>query len=370
MKLSNPPTVEPKHPGFDAAVKCREDDYLNRWPFAREIYGIATTGPRDWSVRIGIYGEWGTGKTSVLEFISEMVKQDQQILIRFNPWEHSTKDSLWRAFVLAIFSDPTLAKIAGAKRARAKGLISTFLKGTNIAKSGAEIFNDKAGKAIGAGLDLVKIFFSFGENDLKSLREALGDKRIVILIDDLDRTAPELVPEVLFALKELMNIPGFAFICAFDPVVVGEVLGEFHPGFGIGLKFLEKIIDYPRWLPEPLVEDLAALAKADSKHFCDYVPEKELRDAICLLPRNPRAVRQFIRLLALLKPQVQRHNEEELRWNVILAANVLKIRQPRLAHVLLKDEAFWGKIEAVSLMAKEEEEQNELDNPPNYWRKG
>jgi hypothetical protein len=31
----------------------REHDYLNRWPFAQEIYGIATTGPRDWSVRSG-----------------------------------------------------------------------------------------------------------------------------------------------------------------------------------------------------------------------------------------------------------------------------------------------------------------------------
>ena len=29
-------------PGFDAAVGNREHDHLNRWPFAREIYGIAS----------------------------------------------------------------------------------------------------------------------------------------------------------------------------------------------------------------------------------------------------------------------------------------------------------------------------------------
>jgi predicted KAP-like P-loop ATPase len=76
------------HHGFDAAVARHEDDYLNRWPLAREIYGIATTGPRDWSVRVGIYGEWGTGKTSVLKFIDSMASKDGQAVIWFDPWEY------------------------------------------------------------------------------------------------------------------------------------------------------------------------------------------------------------------------------------------------------------------------------------------
>jgi predicted KAP-like P-loop ATPase len=71
---------------------------------------------------VGIYGEWGTGKTSVLEFITSIAKHDEQILIRFNPWQHSTKGALWRAFVLAIFSEPALADVAGGTRARAKGM--------------------------------------------------------------------------------------------------------------------------------------------------------------------------------------------------------------------------------------------------------
>ena len=309
--------------GFDAAVTQRDDDHLNRWPLAREIYGIATTGPRDWSVRIGIYGEWGTGKTSVLEFITAMAKHDGQIVIRFNPWQHSSKDALWRAFVLAIFSHPTLEKISGGTKARAKGWFSGVLKRADLVESGTSLINDKVGKGVGVGLEIVKSFFSFSEKDLKSLRETLADKRVIVLIDDLDRTAPELVPEILFALKELMNIPGFAFVCAFDPVVVGQVLGDFHPGFGDGLKFLEKIIDYPRWLPPPPPGGLAKLAIADAKQYCNYVPEAELRDVIELLPQNPRSVRQFIRLLKLLGPQRKRQDDDELRWPAILAATVI-----------------------------------------------
>src|SRR5688572_21717884 len=88
--------------GFDAAVQERAADHLNRWPFAREIYGIASKGPPDWSVRIGIYGEWGTGKTSVLEFLQQMATRDGHVVVWFNPWEHSNKSELWVSFVLKV----------------------------------------------------------------------------------------------------------------------------------------------------------------------------------------------------------------------------------------------------------------------------
>lgn len=354
----NPPGSQ--HHGFDAAVMRREDDHLNRWQFAREIYGIATTGPRDWSVRIGIYGEWGTGKTSVLEFITVMAQRDRQIVVRFNPWEHSTKDSLWRAFVLAVFKEPALAKIAGGTKARAKGWFGGILKRTNAVESGFAVWNEKVGKGVGVGLDLVKSFFAFNENDLKSLRDVLGDKRVIVLVDDLDRTAPELVPEILFAFKELMNIPGFSFICAFDPVVVGKVLRQHHRGFGDGLKFLEKIIDYPRWLPLSPPDGLVKLAIADAKRFCKYVPEDALRDTVPLLPPNPRAIRQFVRLLALLHPQIERHYDHELRWDVILAANVLKIRHPHIAPALLGKKSFWKSVEVIALTLNGEKEGEEI----------
>jgi hypothetical protein len=343
--------------GFDSAVKTRTEDHLNRWPLAREIYGITITNPLDWSVRVGVYGEWGTGKTSVLEFIAGMAKEDGHVLIRFNPWEHSTKDALWRAFVLAVYSHPLLANAKGAKFAQLKNWASKLEKATKVLEVGVAVVHDKGSKAVGAGLDLVKKFFRFNEKDIKALRESIGSKRILVLIDDLDRTAPELVPEILFALKELMDIPGFSFVCAFDPVVVGGVLSRYHAGFGDGLKFLEKIIDYPRWLPPASSSGLLKLALTDARRYCPGVPETALREVVPLLPANPRAVRQFIRLLALLEPQVARHYDYELRWPIILAANALKVQYPRLGHELLSNEEFWGKlqVEAFSSAARDEQ---------------
>jgi hypothetical protein len=346
--------------GCDGPVVDRAADHLNRWPLAREVYGIATTGSKDWSVRIGIYGEWGSGKTSVLKFISSMAEKGGHIVIMFNPWEHSTKESLWRAFVLSIFAEPRLASMQGALKARTKGILGGIIKRASVVESVTAIINENAGKGVGAGLELVKSCFSFNRDDLKSLQEVLGEKRVIVLIDDLDRTARELVPEILFAMKELMDIPGFSFICAFDPVVVGEVLGGQHPGFGNGLNFLDKIIDYPRWLPPPTVEGLAKLALADAKISCPFVPETAIRDAIPLLPTNPRAVRQFVRILALLKPQIQRHSDSELSWPTIIAANILKVRYPRIAHELLGETEFWNSIGTIRFQARDKNEDDEI----------
>jgi KAP family P-loop domain len=356
METQNDRSVSVR-PGFDAAVAAREHDHLNRWLFAREIFGIATTGPEDWSVRVGIYGEWGSGKTSVLRFIGVMAA-NEHIAIPFNPWQFRSTDQLWRNFVKAIFYG-----IEKALGERQQGWMRRRIKGFSLGVADAAtdvstllgLWKKEASAAAETGLAYLKRFLSFRPADLKQLSAILGKRRLIVLIDDLDRTDPKLVPEMLFALKEIMDVPGMAFVCAFDPAVIGKVLGQFHPGFGDGLDFLEKIIDYPRWLPDPSIGGLIRLAAADAAEYCPYVPTADLRDAVSLLPRNPRAVRQFVRLLALLRPQIQRHRADEISWPFLLAANVIKVRFPEIASEILGNESFWTSIYETKLGKDERE---------------
>jgi predicted 3-demethylubiquinone-9 3-methyltransferase (glyoxalase superfamily) len=341
--------------GFDAPASSRERDHLNRWPFAQEIYGIATAGPTDWSVRIGIYGEWGSGKTSVLDFIEALAEPDGHLVVRFNPWEFLDSRTLWDSFISSIdikFKQclPQWSYTRNRWKRGARKLKSWWGRFSGIGNQIKSALDEQRIRLPIVGMELLKEFCAFTRHDLELLLRSAYGVRVLILVDDLDRTSSAVVPEMLFAFKELMDIPGVAFVCAFDPKVVGEVLKDRHPGFGDGLKFLEKIIDYPRWLPVPTTEGLMNLALADAKESCSYIPETALRDAVPLLPTNPRAVRQFIRMLTLLRPQIDRHYLSELRWPAILAANVLKVRYPRLAHPLLSDEGFWEGIQTIGLM--------------------
>ncbi len=329
--------------GYDAAISSRAHDHLNRWSIAKELFGAAVDAPQGWSVRIGLYGEWGTGKTSVLNFIDTMAREDGHFVVWFNPWEFRDKESLWTSFVTSIYNTVELesGRLDEGDIVRRNSWLQRTAKFLGMA---APILNKGAAPVAEAGVDYVKKRFSIGAADLKKLELVLGTKRIIVLIDDLDRTTPELVPEMLFVLREIMDLPKFSFVCAFDPTVVGKVLENHHRGFDDGLQFLDKIIDYPRWLPPIESVELELLAVTESKQHTPFVPIEVIKKTVQLLPKNPRSIKQFIRLLALIKPQIERHYTSEIRWPMILTANSLKIHYPKIAYPLLWDDSFWNDL--------------------------
>lgn len=346
--------------GFDSPVTSRADDYLNRWPLARQVYRVAVDGPADWSARIGVYGEWGTGKSSVLKFVDSMARADGHLVFWFNPWAYSTKSELWRAFVIGISSMIELneGETASSGMLEWKGRLGKcrdWLAGTVKEAPG-----DIAG-GVSVALDAVRGLFAFTPSDVAALRLQLEDKRVIILIDDLDRTSAELVPEILYALKEIMDVPGFSFICGFDPKVVGEVLRTKHPGFGDGLKFLEKIIDYPVWLPPPSNDGLRLIAESDAERYCSFIPVTALHDALDFLSKNPRSIRQFVRLCALLKTQTERHGNDELNWPIILTSTVIKVRYSNLDLDQLHSPEFYRGIGMRHVMGPSSKESEKVD---------
>lgn len=358
-------SLEPEGKGYDAAANSREEDHLGRWPVAKEIFHVASTCPLEWSVRIGVYGEWGSGKTSVLNFVRGMATAQKHIVVWFNPWQYADRQTMWKAFVVQVYAQ--LETITGETgrglKTKVKSAATTMSnRFAKVVQQGVSLLNPGAGPVAEVGLEFLKRFLVFSADDLKGMREALGERRIMVLIDDLDRTNPDLVPEMLFAFKEIMDVPGLAFICAFDPAVIGKVLGKYHQGFGDGLKFLEKIIDYPRWLPEPSEAGMRALARAErERRQCSFVPLAVLEEAVLNLPRNPRVLRQFIRLVALLHPQIERHHDFELVWPIILTADALKVHHPHLAQDLFRNEVLLEAVAEVEirLMSKEEAEKKE-----------
>lgn len=329
--------------GFDSPVSSRYADFLNRWPLARQVYNVAVNGPADWSVRVGVYGEWGTGKTSILKFVESMATDNGHAVVWFDPWAYNTKAHLWHSFVSKIGGFFTLIN-EGSSVPDMKGLESRIKTASEFLVGAMS--SNSSDHAVGAltEIEAVRQCFEFIGQDLADLKKAMNGKRVVILIDDLDRTSAELVPEILFALKEIMDVPSFSFVCGFDPKVVGEVLLTKHKGFEDGLKFLEKIIDYPVWLSPALPEGLKRMAEADAKKYCPVLPATALRDVFELLPQNPRSVRQFIRITSLLKTQTDRHGDDELNWPIILTANAIKVRFPTLERGILHSEEFYRSV--------------------------
>lgn len=68
-------------------------------PIIRRI--INATG-KSTPLTIGIYGEWGSGKTSFLKMIDEALQKQNIYPVWFNAWKYDQEDNLWSALIQTI----------------------------------------------------------------------------------------------------------------------------------------------------------------------------------------------------------------------------------------------------------------------------
>ena len=161
-------------------------------------------------------------------------------------------------------------------------------------------------------------------DELNAIREKLGSRRIVVLVDDLDRADPKLVPQLLLAFRELLDLPGFTFILAFDEEIVSAALKDYHSAWTDGTDFLEKILDFRFYLPPVTDLQTHALLQRSLSTFCDFVPLSSAAEIQDLVPRNPRKLKSLVRGLSALKLDIVRHDADELSWIDIWLAQLIK----------------------------------------------
>lgn len=84
----------------DLPIAKLEEDGLNRGSFAESLAKTLVQYSFPSSLTIGLYGEWGSGKTSLLNMVFENVERidDGVVVLRFNPWLCSDSKQLVTQF--------------------------------------------------------------------------------------------------------------------------------------------------------------------------------------------------------------------------------------------------------------------------------
>ena len=225
----NAPTTR----GYDAAQAQREEDDLDRWRFAAEVVDVVLATPPDWSARIGIFGKWGEGKSTVLRFAEQMLKEKGCVVFAFSPWAIQNWNDLWEDFGGRLLDALSGAKIpfdVSWKRAAKDSGRWLESKGiSQIAETVASVFGRD--KLYNAAFGVLSRWLKYDGPQIRAIRGKLQERRLVVMIDDLDRCAPDLIPQLLLSLRELLDLPGFTFLLAFDDEIVGRALTEkIRPG--------------------------------------------------------------------------------------------------------------------------------------------
>ncbi len=226
------------------------DDRLGYAPFAEALArGIASMEAPDGLV-ISVYGAWGLGKTTVLNFVErylEKERPDEFVVVRFNPWWFSGRVDIAVAFfaqLRAIFEEGRVrseaAKKSIAKLMRLAGAASR----TSMGDLAAEMITGDP-----ANIPKLK----------NSLADALSaqDKRLLIVIDDIDRLTLDEIAELFSVVKALADFPNTIYVLAFDRNQVAKALNR-RTGDS-GFEYLEKIVQVPFELPLPERQSLRAL---------------------------------------------------------------------------------------------------------------
>jgi predicted KAP-like P-loop ATPase len=226
----------------DAPLTDPEKDEFGRYPFAKRIAKTIINRKDSSSLVIALYGKWGEGKTTVLNYIEGELSKDPNIVaIAFNPWRFPSETELLSSFYFV------LAKNLGQSLPTVKEKIGGWVE--EYLPPAAALF-DRA--------DLAKEFGSLlSKVKLEELRDRIGNmlveegKLVVVLMDDIDRLEKTEIHAVFRLVKLSANLKNLVYILAFDDEVVSDALQERYGTQNIeaGRNFLEKIVQVPIDLP-------------------------------------------------------------------------------------------------------------------------
>lgn len=239
---------------------------------------------------IGVYGDWGSGKSSLVEMLlKDYADKEDYLCLKFNGWLFEDYEDAKTALLGCI-----LDKINENKKIseKAKSTLKKLFKNLDyldIASKGLKYGADfllTGGIGTIADLTIQNVLSktkSLGENinpdDIKkilentfkkeevrkNLREFRDDfeellketkiKKLVVFIDELDRCNHDTILETLEAIRLFLFTKGTSFIIGADERQVMYAVRKKFPEvkgnqIDIGKEYLEKMIQYPIKIPQ------------------------------------------------------------------------------------------------------------------------
>jgi predicted KAP-like P-loop ATPase len=273
-------------------------DLLNNEPIAKTIVALLRKRPEN-PVTIGVHGDWGAGKSSVLEMIeAELAMDDRVLCLKFNGWRfqgfEDSKIALIEGIVNGLLDKrPLLQKgtalvkdiyhridllklakkgvglgvaaagfYAGHPQLGMLGLMSTL---ENTVTDPASLTEENVEAVIKSGKELLKDDSKTTNvpGEIAGFRKAFDDllkdagiDQLVVLIDDLDRCLPDTAIETLEAVRLFVFTSRTAFVVAADEAMIEYAVRKHFPDLPdttgqqtYARNYLEKLIQIPFRIP-------------------------------------------------------------------------------------------------------------------------
>lgn len=317
---------------------------------------------------VGIFGGWGSGKTTLMNSIRDALPKDEIVAVEFNAWRFEREPQLLiplldtiRAALIEWSSRDTPTQAGTAKREKMRSIAARIGRVVRALATGlsADVGLPGAVTAhydVGAALDALSALSNPAPGEQRARPQSLyvaafnelaaafsdlsaaGVKQVVIFVDDLDRCLPVNALEVLESVKLFFDLRGFVFVVGLDEDVIERAIrakfADQQPSPAVedrqsaaaitavtrrlGREYVKKIFQVPYPLPAMLPQQLPDLLEAlyrEAKISGGQLADLRQRVApyLGLVAKqrrvNPREVKRFINaytLQTLIRPDLDR----------------------------------------------------------------
>ncbi len=318
----------------DDFVKILLDEPVKEGKLGFEVYADVLTNiilGGDTPFTIGIFGDWGTGKTTLMKMVEgkleehiKTARSPKVIPVWFEAWRYERESELILPLLNTIAEavkrhDRGLGnKVKAALRTLGRGLLSV-LRGFTF---GAEIKTPGVSASVEYDPEKTFVYWeklrktmpgsSEYEKAYQRLREEIGkfakptgheyQNKFVVFIDDLDRCLPKPALAVLEAVKVFLGFPGMVYVLGLNRAIIqrcveikychrGEKLEEHPYGPDLGDEYIKKIVQVPFAIPPGTQREMDGLVQGLISE--ENLPNELRRPIADLLPHDPEEYLKF-----------------------------------------------------------------------------
>ena len=347
-------------------IISKNEDLLGRKKVASDLAKEIEYYKNKDSLTIGIVGKWGSGKTSFINMVLENFKEnDKYIVIKFNPWNISSRKQLISDFFLqlsnSIKKEDMNAEIMSTI-GKSLGILSKFFKPLGLISplSLLGTIGDITEKASG----FINEYLEAEKEDLETLKSNINqeledlDKKLLIVIDDIDRLCDEEIREIFQLVKSIADFKNTIYILSYDREIVTKALDKTQQDKGE--EYLEKIVQVPLVLPYISKSDLDKIF-INRLNITINIPDEEYDNSYFSeiyyngLAENFESLRDIERYMNVFSLGINLAREE-LNINDYIAITLIKVFETDLYEYIKNNKEYFSGTKFDEFLNKNKKE--------------
>lgn len=271
-----------------------EEDKLQRSYFVDRLMTCLTRNDAKMR-RFAILGGWGSGKTFVLQLLRKRLEESRDPKFgtaTINPWKVQSIGEI-HAMIARAFEEAL----------GYRDYIQSPIMRWKWLKTVAEL---KFGEGPELGLDLKQLLEGGGsalheDRLVQRINDILAaeDRTCVIMVDDMERAATDVIRQVFPMIDVLSRIKRCFFVFAIDPMRIASAFNEKQPNEEQTKGYLDKVFDVQIRLPQPRPEDFSRVFKDRIDSTLTPKLFAAWDDLESALPETPRQVIHFVNEAAM-----------------------------------------------------------------------